>query len=266
MARPGLLVLLALAAAPAGCASLANQPPTPARDIPPGPPGAVPGERYFLLVFGSESRPKRAKYTHSWATMVRVVEDPGGGEPAVEPHTISWLPTSLDIRPLSFRVEPGANFDLASTLDEMFRQNEHVSVWGPYEVGPRLFERFLVQKAFLETSRVGYQCVDSVGEAARTGGGCDCIHAVTDMDPLYARDRYPLAYFGEAGSRHLVRQFHTRPAIIHPGECHDWLLPRLGLDRYPVERQTWNGRVVENTPENVERYLNSPRVRRQMAR
>ena len=40
---------------------------------------------------------------------------------------------------------------------------------------------------------------DSRGEAARTGDGCDCIHAVTDMDPAYPRAGYPLLLYGQAG-------------------------------------------------------------------
>jgi hypothetical protein len=141
------------------------------------------------------------------------------------------------------------------TIEEMLRHNERVSVWGPYEVGPGLFYRFQVQKGFMESGQVGYQCIDSIGEAARTGKGCDCIHAVTDMDPQFGRNRYPLSYFGDAASLHIVRQLHTRPIIISPEAKHDWVLQLLGLDKYPITRRNYFGRTVPNTPENVERYL-----------
>ena len=36
-----------------------------------------------------------------------------------------------------------------------------------YEGRPRFYRRFVVQKQFLESGTVGYQCVDNVGEAAR---------------------------------------------------------------------------------------------------
>ena len=246
---------------------MARPTPTPARDIPPTATltAAPLGERYFVLIFGSESRPKKAKFTHTWATAVRVTEI-ANGLPAVEQHTISWMPATLDIRPLSLRVEEGKNLDLAFTIEEMLRHDELVSVWGPYEVGSGLFQRFLVQKQFMESGCVGYQCIDAIGEAARTGRGCDCIHAVTDMDPLYDRTRYPLAYFGEAASRHIVRQLHERPTIIRPDQCNDWLLPMLGLDKYPITRQKSDRPAIENTPANIETYLNSPRVRRQLNR
>lgn len=240
-----------------GCAALAKKPPTPADDIPPGAANkvAAPGERFFILVFGSQSSPKRAKFTHTWATVVRATGCDGPGSPVLEESTISWMPASLDIRPLARHPEKGANLGLHFTVEEMLRHDERVSVWGPYEVGPGLHHRFLVQKQFLESGQVGYQCIDSVGESARLGNGCDCIHAISDMDPQFSRGRYPLSYFGDAASRHIVRQIHERPVIIGPKQNHDWLLPALGLDKYPLVRQSYCGRTVENTPENVERFL-----------
>jgi hypothetical protein len=240
-----------------GCATLAEKTPTPAASISPRQAHAIaapPGERYFILMFGSQSTPKRAKYTHTWATVVKTIGcEPGAS--VVEAHTISWMPASLDIHATSFRVEPGTNLDLNFTIEEMLRNDERVSVWGPYEVGPGLYHRFLVQKGFMESGQVGYQCIDSIGEAARNGNGCDCIHAITDMDPLYARNRYPLSYFGESASRHVVHQIQTRPIVIHPEAEHGWLLPQLGLDKYPIVRRQYFGRSVPNAPENLERYL-----------
>jgi hypothetical protein len=256
-ARPVVVFVLACASA-AGCASFAKKPPTPADDIPPRAAAgmtAPPGERYYILVFGSQSTPRRPKYTHSWATAVRVTGADGPGEPAIEEHTISWMPATLDIRPLARVPETGVNLGLRLTVEEMLKHDERVSVWGPYEIGPGLFHRFLVQKQFLESGRVGYQCIDSWGEAARLGSGCDCIHAITDMDPEFDRREYPLSRFGAAASRHLVRQLHERPIIIGPGRDHGWLLGALGLGEYPLVRQTHVGLVVENTPENVEEYL-----------
>lgn len=260
MPRPILAILLALACgcAASGCATLANRPPTPAADIPPRQAAAIPAEpgtRYFIIVFGSQSTPKRAKYTHSWATIVKVSGCDRPATETVEEQTISWMPASLAIRPGSLHVEPGTNLPLHFTIEEMLRHDERISIWGPYEIGPGLFHRFLVQKAFLESGRVGYQCIDTVGEAARTGGGCDCIHAITDMDPLFDRNRYPLAYFGESASLNVVRQLQTRPIIICPGADHGWLLPLLGLDHYSIKRRHYLGRSTPYTPDNLERYL-----------
>jgi hypothetical protein len=262
MSRANLLVVLIVAStcAGSGCSTLAKKPDTPADNISPRESAAMtgsPGERYFALVFGSQSTPKQAKYTHTWASVVKVSGCDGPGAPVVEEHTISWMPASLVIRPLSFRVEPGANLALHFTIEEMLRHNERVSVWGPYEISAGSYHRFMVQKGFMDSGQVGYQCIDSIGEAARKGNGCDCIHAVTDMDPLFARNRYPLSYFGDAASLHIVRQLHERPIIISPEADHGWLLPLIGLDQYPITRRNYIGRTVPHTPENVERSLQS---------
>ena len=64
----------------------------------------------------------------------------------------------------------------------------------------------MVQKQFMESGEVGYQCIDNIGEAPRDGAGCDCIHAMSDIDLIFNRRRYPLTYFGEAASRNIVLQ------------------------------------------------------------
>jgi hypothetical protein len=253
-----LLVLLAAIASVTGCAALAQKTPTPAAELSPAALAAIPtppGARYFILIFGSQSTPKRPRYTHTWASVVKVTGCDGAGAPRVEEHTISWLPATLDIRVLARHPEPGVNLALPATIEEMLRNDERVSVWGPYEVSIALYTRFLIQKQFLDSGTVGYQCIDTIGEAARLGNGCDCIHAVTDMDPQYDRTRYPLSYFGDSASRHIVRQIHERPIIISPENDHGWLLPMLGLDRYPIVRQYYSGRTVPRTPENLEAYL-----------
>lgn len=240
-----------------GCAALAKKTPTPAAEISPRQAAAIsapPGERYFILVFGSQSTPKRAKYTHTWATVVKVTGCESDA-PVIEPHTISWMPATLDIHPRSRSVEPGTNLELNFTIEEMLRNDERVSVWGPYEIGPGLYNRFLVQKGFMESGQVGYQCIDSVGEAARNGNGCDCIHAISDMDPLFSRGAYALIYFGDAGSQRIVHELHRRPIIIHPEADHTWLMTQLGICKYPIVQRRYIGRTVPNTPENLERYL-----------
>ena len=68
---------------------------------------APQGERFYIIVFGSQSTPRRPKYTHTWATVVRVTGADSPGEPAVEEHTISWMPATLNIRPLARIPETG---------------------------------------------------------------------------------------------------------------------------------------------------------------
>lgn len=242
----------------AGCATNDVRPPSPAQNISPQEllaTPAPPNERYFLLIFGSQTTPQVPRFTHSWATVVKVTCPPGGGPPTVEQHTISWMPATLRIKPWHFCVEPGTNLDLHFTIEEMLRHKEHVSLWGPYETWHGIYRRFLVQKEFMESGQVGYQCIDTFGEAPRDGAGCDCIHAISDMDPMFDRRRYPLTYFGDAASRNIVRQVRERPILIHPEVTHDWLIPALCLDRYPIIRRHESGPAEEFSPENVQAYL-----------
>lgn len=248
------LVLIALAASGPGCATLAKKPPTPADDIPISELLATPApenERYYLLFFGSESKPKVPKYTHSWATVVRVTDLGPGVAPALDARTISWMPATLDIRPRNFKVEQGVNLELHTTIREMLKHDERVVMWGPYEIWHGAHRRFLAQKEFIDSGAIGYQCIDSIGEAARQGNGSDCIHAVTDMDPKYSRGRYPLSFFGVSASRHAVRQILSRGAVIDPPRTHDWLIPALGLDQYPITREEYTGPTKPFDPETI---------------
>ena len=77
-------------------------------------------------------------------------------------------------------------------------------------------------------------CIDTVGESARTGLGCDCIHVISDMDPVYSRRRYRLIRFGMAASRFIAGELGRRDMLIDPDHTHDWLNRRLGLDAYPI--------------------------------
>jgi hypothetical protein len=122
---------------------------------------------------------------------------------------------------------------------------ERVSMWGPYECLPSFYRRFLIQKAFVESGRIGYQCDDNCGEAARTGDGSCCIHAVTDMDPEYGRDNYPLIWFGDPASEHVVNRLHERGSLIHPEVEHDWLIEALGLDAYRIVRRHYQDRLID---------------------
>ncbi|HEY2157083.1 MAG TPA: hypothetical protein VGH33_15750, partial [Isosphaeraceae bacterium] len=76
------------------------------------------GEYYYALIFGSDSSPKRLRYTHTWATFIKATgegTDPNGY--AIEMRTISWLPQRLDVRVLNPVPEPGVNLDLYRTLE-----------------------------------------------------------------------------------------------------------------------------------------------------
>jgi hypothetical protein len=228
-----------VAAIASGCAATATRPPTPAAhiradDLDRDP--VPPNERYYLLVFGSETKPLRPKFTHTWSTVVKVVDQGSGQPPVVDASTISWMPATLDIHPLRFRVECGVNLDLCTTIREMLKNDEQISLWGPYEVRAGLYKKVLMQKDFMESGAVGYQCIDTIGEA-RKGVGSDCIHAITDCDADFDRGNYPLRRFGNRASEYIVEQLRTRRLIVNPCVKHDWLLAPLGIADCPIDRK-----------------------------
>jgi hypothetical protein len=252
-ARSPVWLLLVLYAS--GCASQAVRPPTPARNLSVEQLLAAPKpeyEHYYILVFGSQTTPRIARFCHTWATVVKTIEMPGCPPQVKEVHTISWLPATLNVRPLRCWVQEGVNLDLDASLKTVLRNHEHVALWGPYETWHGLYERFLTQKAFLESGVIGYQCTDSFGEAARTGMGCDCFHAISDVDPEFDRRMYPLLFYGYRASQNIVRQISERPILIHPGQSHDWLIPALGLDHYPIVHRQYDGPTKEFSPEALQ--------------
>jgi hypothetical protein len=235
------LATVLFACTTAGCACRA-QSLSPLRDLPRSaiPNDPVPGERYFVLIFGSQTTPRVPRFTHTWATAVKTVESPGCGPQVVDVNTISWMPATLQLHPLRFSPEPGRNLELHETVRMALGLREHVALWGPYKVQPELYRRFRMQKAFMGSGRVGYQCIDTVG-GGTDGTGCDCIHAITDMDPEFDRGYYPLSRFGEAGSRFIVRQVFERDLLVNE-ETHSWLEGPLGLCRYPIILRVYRDR------------------------
>ena len=238
-----------------GCALTAKRPPTPAADLTTADVAALPkppGERFFLVLYGCHDIFHRPSRSHTWGTLVRVPcsevgkcgpATPGCVDPALTEYTISWLPVTGKIEVSSRNVEPGRNYGLHETMQFAADADASVAIWGPYEVWHGTAHRFVIQKQFLDSGVVGYQANDNRGEAARLGNGCDCIHAITDMDPEYPRWRYPLAFWGKPATANLVRRIMRSPAIIDPPTTHDWLLPRLGLTPDQYTQREYVGRV-----------------------
>jgi hypothetical protein len=251
--RSGLAMLAA------GCGLRAVRPPTPAANLDRSTLNyAEPGERFYVLVFSSQTVPARPKYAHSWAAVVRTVEKEGCGASIAEQQTISWLPASLDIQPLYLHPVPPVNLGLHETIRYAQGNGERVSLWGPYECRPSFFHRFVIQKDFLESGRIGFQSDDNNGEAARTGDACCCIHAITDMDPEYGRSNYPLIWFGDSASEHIVDRFAERGSILHPETEHEWLMEALDLKGYEIKRRHYQDRLFDAPRLQPARLIGAP--------
>jgi hypothetical protein len=202
------------------------------------PPDATPvagdGARYFVMVFGAESKPKRARYTHTWATMVKATPDPKQPDAyQLEVNTISWMPRTLVIRPPALRPECGVNLSLEATLSDCFCKNECVCMWGPFEydpcIAPFVYQRVLNQIHRLNCGEVLYKCIDP-DRGPRSRYISDCIHAVTDLDPYEPRPFYnEFQNFGMDASRRVVRIMAGRHRF-DPTVTHGWVAEALEVD------------------------------------
>jgi hypothetical protein len=189
-------------------------------------------ERHYALIFGSQSSPKLLRYTHTWATFIRVSGE--GADPSgytVYQHTISWLPRTLDVRVWARNPEPGVNLDLYQTLDAVNRDREHITMWGPFVIRPEVYERSIHVKQRLESGQVQYRAIDTARDMLIS----DCIHAVAAVDPQFGRDHYPLIRIGKPASRFIARQVMTRSPYDQWQYDNSWLIPYLGLNRHPIE-------------------------------
>ncbi|MCE5326657.1 MAG: hypothetical protein ABFD92_18295 [Planctomycetaceae bacterium] len=242
--------LVAVCLALVGCRD--PRPLTPARQLNAEQLLALPTpehEHCYALIFSSQRPSHEPRYTHTWGTAVRTIELPGQPRRIIAVDTISWMPATLEIVPGRLTPEKGVNLGLDATIQEMLKQQERVSLWGPYEIWRGLYLRFIEQKGFIESGRIGYQCIDQIGGAARNANASNCFHAITDMDPQFGRGEYPLIRYGDDASENIVRQLFRRPLLINPRHTHDWLIKALGLDRYPITFRRYSGPAREFSPE-----------------
>jgi hypothetical protein len=193
-------------------------------------------EHHFALVFGSQSHPKQLRYSHTWVTFVKAVgEGPDLSAYQLYAHTVSWYPASKVVRVWTPFPEPGVNMTLEETLAAVAANRERVVLWGPFVIGPELWERSLRVKAILESGRVQYRAISG----SRDLFVSDCIHAVAAVDPLFGRGHYPLIRVGLPASRFIAREVVIRSRENRGVDQADydlrWLLGPLGLEGRGIE-------------------------------
>jgi hypothetical protein len=194
-------------------------------------PAARADEFYYVMVFGSQRDRPCVKHSHTFAVFVKATGYGRCAEDyALEGHTISWYPETLELRPAALLPECGRNFDLGTTLRVAAATGQRVSMWGPYQIDRELYERALRQIALLQSGEVCYKTIDSGYPSDRV---CNCIHAVSSVADGHLLCVLSPGY-GESASRRVTERF--RPWMIDPYRRHDWVASRLGLDAWPLLR------------------------------
>jgi hypothetical protein len=182
-----------------------------------------------MMLFSAQRAFNRPKYTHTFATFVKARSRGETDEDSsFESHTISWLAARMKVCLFRLFPEPGANLNLKTSLEWALSIQARISMWGPFQIQPALYDKALVQKARLESGTVKYKVLDA---GYRPHTACSCIHGVCDID----RERGPLwtwFRYGESASRCIARYF--LPWIIDPDQNHPWVGDSLGLAAYPI--------------------------------
>jgi hypothetical protein len=193
----------------------------------------VPPPRYYFILFGGQSVPFVPRTAHTWATYAKA-SPTGAGPVMVESFTISWLPVNSDVRIRNVRPVTGKNYTLDETFQIMCRHHAQVSMWGPYEIDAERFDLAAGQAALLESGSVRYRVVDSFRGNPSV---VHCVHAVTYADPVLKGRLQPVLRVGEPGTSKLAAMYAYSGAFLGGPCSHDWLIPALGIDRYPVIRR-----------------------------
>jgi hypothetical protein len=204
--------------------------------------GTASADHCYVVIFGAQSRPQRPKYSHSWATFVRI-PGPPCGPPApdsgsAEIFTISWLPTEIELHPNRLLPEPGMNVDLRSSFQIALSQCEEMSAWGPLEIQPKLFCLAARHAQRLASGEVQYKTIDFAHNPKRVS---NCIHALTVFNTEKLRPRIGRTNFGEIASYYVARNYEDW--YICPSQVHCWIADLLGLGEYPIKwRRLEDGR------------------------
>ena len=201
-----------------------------------GTRSAHAADRYFALVFSSQAKPKMPRFSHVWATVVKVSNAELPAEKwCFQAETISWFPASLVVHTFKLRAEPGVNLDLQKTICHVQKQGQNVSVWGPREIPEFMYHEFMKQKCRLESGQVAYQCIDSFRDPNNVS---DCIHSLTDMDRSRGRAAYPLSRFGDEAAEQFVRVLAKRGRFLPVDAMCEAVYESLGLQCQCVIRRT----------------------------
>jgi hypothetical protein len=189
--------------------------------------GAARADDYFVTVFGAESDPKRPKFSHSWATFVRL----GGSGPEIV--TISWMPCTLELHPNRPYAEPGVNLDLHKSFQVTLANCEEVMAWGPYRIDCELFNRAKEHACRLESGEIRYKTIDFTRNPMRVS---NCIHALTVFNPENRRLRIGRTNFGHVASYYVTDGYAAWIPCPRQPEC--WVADLLGLGQYPIKWRT----------------------------
>jgi len=191
-------------------------------------PGVSAADNYYFTLFTAEATPYRAEKTHTFFAITRIPQ--AGGQ--VENHEMSWLPATLKVRGVALLPEKGFNLSVADTLALCRRENMRVSVWGPFQIQPELFNKLHNQITRLETGKIKYKGTDNLYPSPIA---MNCYHAIWNVSDPFKKFVGPFTSGDATGGKtvHLFREW-----IITPEQTHDDILKVIGVDQEVLTRRS----------------------------
>ena len=197
--------------------------------------------KYYILLFGGQAEPLRPQTAHTWATFVKALPNPAGGGIILDSFTISWLPVRLPVRPFKLRTSAGRNYGLTETLDLFDKGRSDLGLWGPFEIREEWYRSAAEHKRFLDGGTVRFATLDRGPflpfSPVRHPDISHCVHAVTRTWEPLRRATNPVIWYGELITRKVAESASEVRLLVNPCATHDWLIPALGVDRYPLVRR-----------------------------
>jgi hypothetical protein len=196
-------------------------------------------ESYFMIVFGQQGGANQVELSHTFATFVKATgTGPDKTKYAIDSHTISWMPRSLDVKVLR-RPEEGVNLDLKGTLSHAAAVKAEVCMWGSFQIKKGLYDRALLQETRLKKGDIDYKVVDA---RFRPDSAMNCVHAVCDIDMDNGLLPTGAAHGQEAS---LLVLTHLSRWIVDGDKTNEWIGQRLELGK-DIVRRDFQPKAVDN--------------------
>ena len=198
-------------------------------------------DEYYLAIFSSQGNPKVPNRTHNWGVAVHV-QIVGEHREVVSYDAISWMPRTLEINMLRLRVEQGVNLSHEQSVAIAARTGQRVSLWGVYLISSDSYLRFQNQRARLISGQLGYQCLDTIGEAGNRRNGVNCVHALADFASLMPKVPVAAQPYGDESAAVMAQALVRRGLVGNPYADVSWV----------IEAMQWNAPQIAHRRQKFE--------------
>lgn len=193
---------------------------------------AASHRRHFMIVYGFQDAINTPRNSHTFATFLELSwSDSTGDFTGIQVHTISWYPTSMEIRFYRLLPEGGLNLELTETLALAASRGVSVIRWGPVEISEDLYFTALRQIDFLNSGAVDYIAEDrflrNAAYSREPGGAINCIHAVSDLGG-FIRTGFLHGFSAARRTYDHLRQF-----VVPSPDNNEWVAKQIGIADIP---------------------------------